>query len=124
MSIPQAECDLRPGSRSCSAWYIAGRGGFRERSPAWILRQIRAWIDKAGFPPPIILFDCGPGRKPVKVDELTTRARWNLEAVDLWFTGQPSAALPAQVLESASAALAAHYAAALDGRAVGLGRKS
>lgn len=119
--IPQADCDRRPNSRSCSAWYIAGRGGFRERSPAWILRQIQAWIDHEGFPPPIILYFCSPGRRPTRVGELTTRARWNVEAVDLWFAGQPSAKLPPHILESASAALAAHYAGQLDARAEAIG---
>lgn len=119
--IAPAKCDRREGTRSCSAWYVAGLGGFRERGEAWIFAQLQAWIDHEGFPPPIILYDCGPGRRPARVDRLGRRSRWSVAAVDAWFAGQPSARIPAHIAESATAALAAHYASALDRGAEAIG---
>lgn len=122
--IPQADCDRRENSGSCSAWYIAGLLGHRERSWAWLKAQIDALIAHEGLPPPIILYFCGPGRKPKPVERVTARSRWSRAAVDAWFAGQPSARIPAHIAESASAALAAYYAGHLDRRAASLGGHS
>lgn len=119
--IPQADCDRREGGGSCSAWYIAGLLGHRERGWKWLKAQIDALIANEGLPPPIILYHCGPGRKPKPVEGVTARSRWSRAAIDLWFAGQPSARIPARIAESASAALAAHYAGALDRRAAAIG---
>lgn len=107
--LTPAPCDTRPGSRSCSAWYIAGRLGHRERSLAWIARQIQLLIDHEGFPPPIVRF-AGDRR----VDAIGHASRWNLEAVDAWFDGNT---VPAALAPAVSSLAAARDAALLDQRA-------
>lgn len=116
-AIRPAACDQRPGSRSCSLWYIAGRLGHREKSVAWLARYVGALIAKEGFPPALVLYDIRGGR----VDRLGAASRWILEPVDMWFDGQPAARIPARLLESASEALISRYAETLDARAGALG---
>lgn len=131
MPLTPADCDKRPGSRSCSAWYIAGRLGHRHRSPPWIFKQIAALIAHEGFPPPIVLYACtgravarvpaeGAPSEPRKVAGLTPASRWQLEPVDAWFDGQPSACIPPDIAASAGAIADARTADLLDQRAAAL----
>lgn len=119
-TLAPANCDTRPDSQSCSAFYIAGRLGHRDKSWTWVKAQIEALQAHEGFPPAIILYSCTAPR-PRKLAELTPSSRWNRAAVDAWFDGQPSAMIPAHLAETAGEALAAHYANDLDGRAAALG---
>lgn len=113
MPLTPADCDKRPHSRSCSAWYIAGRLGHRERSQGWILRTIQQLIDQEHFPPPIVQFT----RTGERVAGLHASSRWQIDAVDTWFDGQPSARLPDHLLAAADALEAERTAAELDARA-------
>lgn len=113
MPLVPADCDKRPGSRSCSAWYIAGRLGHRRRSPQWIFKQIQLLIEHEGFPPPIVQFT----RFGHKVDGLHPSSRWQLEPVDAWFDGQPSAQLPDHILANAGELTERRQADELDARA-------
>lgn len=118
-TLAPAACDTRPDSPSCSAFYIAGRLGHRDRSWTWVKAQIEALQANEGFPPPIILYSC-TAPKPARVAGLTPSSRWNRAAVDAWFDGQPSAMVPARLIETASEAFAGHYANDLDARAAAL----
>jgi hypothetical protein len=119
--LKPALCDQRENSSAVSAWYIAGRLGHREKAWSWVKAQIEAMMGD-GFPPPIILYDCSPRvPRPKPREGIFPSSRWDKRAVDLWFDGQPSAFVPPQVAESASAALVGHYANDLDARARALG---
>ncbi|MEA3036829.1 MAG: hypothetical protein QOH04_2606 [Sphingomonadales bacterium] len=118
--LKPALCDTRPGSRAVSAFYVAGRLGYRERSWPWIRRQVEALIAHEGFPTPIILYDCARPAAARRVEGVNSGSRWDKEAVDAWFDGQPSARIPAAIAESASTRLAARYAGELDARAAAM----
>lgn len=102
--LSPTDCDKRPGSKSCSAWYIARRLGHADRSPSWIIRYIGALIEREGFPPPITLYHFATDEAPpAKVAGVTLKSRWQVEAVDAWFDGQASAKVPERIATSASA---------------------
>jgi len=110
--LTPAPCDIRPGSRSCSLWYPAGRLGHRERSFEWIANQIQLLIDNDGFPEPLALYDTAQR----KVDRITPKSRWNVDAVDAWFDGT----VPAHLTEAHQSRLVSMHAAQLDANAAAL----
>jgi hypothetical protein len=112
MFVPTS-ADLRPGSQSCSLWYIAGRLGYREKAETWLVAYVSELIAGDGFPPPLPLYRALHSVRPVRLDKVTASHRWNRDAVDAWFDGT----IPPPLVEARNDNVAARFAAQLDARA-------
>jgi hypothetical protein len=109
--------DLRPRgsiSRGVSLWYIAQRAGISDKSENYVLNHVRLLHLNEGFPAPLPTFRIATGKR---VDGIVAASRWPRETVDAWFDGF----LPPLVSTvDDEGAIAASYAAALDGAAASL----
>ena len=102
--------DLRAEQQGgVSAWYIATRGGFSDKSGNWILNWIRMAIANEAFPKPLPYW----GLNEKKRSGVGLHSRWLRTAVDAWFDGF----LPPHLVTVAETRREAADAGLLDARA-------